>query len=71
MYTLSYNNYIVCFFLQSDEGSWDKIFDVNVKAAYLLAKEALPYLRKRKSGRIIFISSIAGFQPFDVIKYRI
>lgn len=52
--------------MQCEEEVWDKIFDVNVKASYLLAKEALPYLHKSSSGRIIFVSSIAGFQPFDV-----
>ncbi|KAF5280221.1 hypothetical protein FQA39_LY05355 [Lamprigera yunnana] len=53
--------------LECDEGAWDKIFDTNVKAAYLLAKEALPLLRKRDSGRIIFISSIAGYVPHKLI----
>lgn len=53
--------------LDCSESSWDKIFDVNVKSAYLLAKESLPLLRKSKAGRIIFISSIAGFQPIEVL----
>lgn len=47
---------------------WDKIFDINVKSAYLLAKEAVPYMRERKQGNIIFISSIAGFTPIGVSK---
>lgn len=37
-----------------------------MKAAFLLAKETLPYLRKSKAGRIVFVSSIAGYEPFDV-----
>ncbi|KAF5280222.1 hypothetical protein FQA39_LY05356 [Lamprigera yunnana] len=53
--------------LECDEGAWDKIFDTNVKAAYLLAKEALPLLRKRDSGRIIFISSITGYVPHQLL----
>ncbi|XP_071450942.1 dehydrogenase/reductase SDR family member 4 [Hetaerina americana] len=53
--------------LEIEESSWDKIFDVNVKAAYLLSKEALPYLRKRGGGSIIYVSSIAGFQPFNLL----
>ncbi|EFA00285.2 Peroxisomal multifunctional enzyme type 2-like Protein [Tribolium castaneum] len=53
--------------LDCDEKAWDKIFDVNVKAAFMLAKEALPLLRKSSCGRIIFISSIGGFQPLDLI----
>ncbi|XP_044270061.1 short-chain dehydrogenase reductase 2a [Tribolium madens] len=53
--------------LDCDESTWDKIFEVNVKAAYLLAKEALPLLRERPFGRIIFVSSIGGFHPFDLL----
>lgn len=51
----------------ASESGWDKIFDVNVKSAFLLAKEALPQLRKSKHGRIVFISSIAGYVPLDVL----
>ncbi|XP_026476487.1 dehydrogenase/reductase SDR family member 4-like [Ctenocephalides felis] len=53
--------------LQCDEQSWDKIFDVNVKSSFLLAKEVLPYLRKRGGGSIVFVSSIAGLQPFPIL----
>ncbi|KAJ8964515.1 hypothetical protein NQ314_004810 [Rhamnusium bicolor] len=53
--------------LDCSENSWDKIFEVNVKSSFLLAKEAVPLLRQSKAGRIIFISSIAGFQPFDLL----
>jgi len=53
--------------LDCSEGSWDKIFDVNVKSSFMLAKEALPLLRKSKSGRIIFVSSIGGLQPFNLL----
>lgn len=54
-------------FIQTDESTWDKIFDINVKAAYLIAQESLPLLRKRGGGSIVFVSSIAGFQPISVI----
>lgn len=53
--------------LDASETAWDKIFDINVKAAFLLAKESLPYLRQSKSGRIIFVSSIAAYQPIDLL----
>ena len=46
---------------------WDKIFDVNVKSAYLLAKEVKPYIIQRGGGSIVFISSIGGYQPFDLL----
>lgn len=53
--------------LDCPEDAWDKIFDVNVKAAFLLAKEVAPILRKQSSGNIIFVSSYAGLNPFPVI----
>ncbi|XP_058461207.1 dehydrogenase/reductase SDR family member 4 [Malaya genurostris] len=53
--------------LDTSETAWDKIFEVNVKCSYLLAKEVLPFIRQRKGGSIIFVSSIAGFQPFSLL----
>ncbi|XP_021935050.1 dehydrogenase/reductase SDR family member 4 isoform X2 [Zootermopsis nevadensis] len=53
--------------LESPEEVWDKIFEVNVKAAYLLSKEVLPYLRKRHGGSIVYISSILGFEPLGLL----
>ncbi|XP_043491399.1 dehydrogenase/reductase SDR family member 4 isoform X2 [Polistes fuscatus] len=53
--------------LDSDENVWDKIFDVNVKSTYLLMKESLPLLKDSKSPSIIIVSSIAGYQPFDLL----
>lgn len=49
--------------LETPEDAWDKIFDINVKSAWLLAKEAYPELIKRGGGNIVFISSIAAYQP--------
>lgn len=37
-----------------------------MKASYLLSKEVLPHLKKRGGGSIIYISSIAGFDPMGV-----
>lgn len=39
------------------EDLWDKIFAINIKAAYLLTKEILPEFKKRLYGRIIVIAS--------------
>lgn len=52
--------------LECSEAAWDKIFDINVKCSYLLAQEVLPHLRKRGGGSIVFVSSIAGYQPMGV-----
>jgi dehydrogenase/reductase SDR family member 4 len=53
--------------LDASEEVWDKIFDVNVKAAFLLAKEVKPFIVQRGGGSVIFISSIGGYQPFDLL----
>lgn len=37
-----------------------------MKAAFLLTQEIYPHIAKRKGGSVIYISSIAGFQPFSV-----
>ncbi|XP_063535629.1 dehydrogenase/reductase SDR family member 4 isoform X2 [Cydia strobilella] len=49
----------------TEENVWDKIFEINVKSSWLLAKEAYPNLVKRGGGSIVFISSIAGYQPMS------
>lgn len=33
--------------LQTPEEGWDKIFDVNVKSAFLLAKDIIPLMEKK------------------------
>jgi len=47
--------------------AWDKIFEINVKTALLLTQEVHPFMLKRKGGNVVFISSIAGFQPFSIL----
>lgn len=54
-------------FLQTEENVWDKIFEINVKCSWLLAKEAYPELMKRGGGNIVFVSSIAAYNPMQVI----
>lgn len=53
--------------LETTEEAWDKIFDVNLKASYLLSKEVKQHIVKRGGGSIVFISSIGGFQPINEI----
>lgn len=45
--------------LSTDEKAWDKIFEINVKAAFLLTKECLPYMADGSS--VIYISSYVGY----------
>lgn len=53
--------------LDTPEDVWDKIFEVNVKASFLLAKEVRPFLTMRGGGSIVFISSVAGYTPSDLL----
>ncbi|KAB0796293.1 hypothetical protein PPYR_10354 [Photinus pyralis] len=49
------------------ESVWDKVFEVNVKAAFLLAKEVYPLMQKNGGGRIIFISSVGAYLPLPIL----
>ena len=66
-----------CFFhAQCSEEAWDKIFDVNVKCSFLLAKAAVPHMLASSSssstsersggGSVVFVASIAGYSPMPV-----
>jgi len=41
---------------------WQRIIDVNLTGAFLTVKPALAGMAKRKSGRIVFVASIAGLR---------
>jgi len=51
--------------LGSDDVQWDKIFEINVKAAWYLTRACKPYLKSGSS--ILFVSSVAGFRPVPPI----
>jgi len=53
--------------LETSEDAWDKIFDVNVKASFLLCKEAVPLLEKKGGGSIVMVSSVGAYEPFPLI----
>lgn len=42
---------------------WDAIFASNTRGPFLVSREALPHLRKRK-GRIIHMGSLGGLRPW-------
>jgi 3-oxoacyl-[acyl-carrier protein] reductase len=46
-----------------DEGEFDRILAVNVKAIYLAAKEVVPRFKAQKKGVILNIASTAGVSP--------
>jgi len=53
--------------LDCPEDTWDKIFEINVKVAFLLFKESVPLMQQRGGGSAVFVSSIGGFQPISAL----
>jgi 3-oxoacyl-[acyl-carrier protein] reductase len=49
--------------LDTDEATFDRCFDVNVKSIYLMAMAVVPVMRKQKSGCIINVGSVSGIRP--------
>lgn len=49
--------------LEVDEATFDRVFDVNVKAIYWAAKAAVPVFRKRGGGVFLNTASTAGIRP--------
>ncbi len=49
--------------LQTEVSDWDRILDVNVKSAYLMAREAIPLMREGGGGSIVNTASTAGLKP--------
>lgn len=50
---------------ETDTEMWDQIFKVNVRAPFLLCKEAVPFLKKSKNPIIINIGSVVGFKGYS------
>jgi len=46
---------------------WDKIFQVNLRGAFLCCKAAVPLMRKRGGGSIINIGSCHAFQGWQML----
>lgn len=53
--------------LQTSSDQWDKIFDVNVKASFSLAKEVKPHLVKQGGGSIVFMSTVLAYQQTEIL----
>lgn len=49
--------------LAVDEKTFDRVFDVNVKAIYHMVMAITPMMRERQSGCIINVGSTAGIRP--------
>lgn len=50
--------------MELSQSSWDVLFDVNVRAAWLLAKAAYPALKESK-GAFVAIASMSGMRPHE------
>lgn len=42
---------------------WDMMISVNLNGAYYITRAVLPAMRERKSGQLIYVSSISGHTP--------
>ncbi len=49
-----------CLLLMMKEADFDRVLDVNLKGAFNMIRHVAPHFIKKRSGRIINISSIAG-----------
>ena len=56
-------NYETVKFEKLTVAQWDGIFASNARGPFLVSREALPYLRKRR-GRIINMGSLGGLRPW-------
>ena len=46
------------------EDDWDRVLNTNLKGAYLMSREVVPQMIRRKRGHIIHIASLAGKNTF-------
>ena len=49
--------------LECDERLWDKLMDINLKAAYFVSQAAANIMVKQGGGKIINIASVDGYNP--------
>lgn len=59
-------------FIDTQESQWDKIFDINVKAPFMLTQKVVPHMLNNKrssgdNGAIVYISSITGYNSMNMI----
>ncbi len=55
----------------SDEDEWDYVLALNLKGAFLACKAAVPYMKKQRYGKLIFISSMGAVRPsVSVLAYH-
>lgn len=55
--------------LETTEDDWDRTIDINLKGAYLCAKEVAPIMLRQETGRIINISSNSGLYHPSAMRF--
>lgn len=53
-----------------EEETWQKIFDTNLKGAFLMSKHTLPVMREQRGGAMLFISSVAAVCAVGLLAYK-
>lgn len=48
---------------EGDPDQWDRVLNLNVNAAFRTVQAVLPYMIERKTGDVLFTSSVAGVIP--------
>jgi NAD(P)-dependent dehydrogenase (short-subunit alcohol dehydrogenase family) len=48
---------------QTDDATWERMLNLNLRSAFLLFREALPPMIAARTGRIVAVGSRAGVQP--------
>ena len=51
------------------EDEWDKTLSVNLKGVFLCCKAVVPYMKEKKYGKIINMSSVAAISPVSPVSY--
>lgn len=46
--------------VDTDEETWDRVYDVNVRGAFIACKLAIPHMQRQGGGSIVHVSSIAS-----------
>ena len=52
--------------IEVNEASWDRVFAVNLKSAYLAMKQVIPLMVRQGGGSIINISSVASIRQVGI-----
>ena len=57
---------------ETEPDDWDRVFDINLKSAYLAARAVIPGMKQQGEGAIVFLSSIVASHsgPYSYVAYE-